>query len=239
MATKLCVPHIAAGDLVRAQIRDRTPQGLKIASMVTSGDLIPDTLVLELLQERLEIGRDSGETGCLLDGFPRTLLQAEALPSFTDVQLAVNLSLREEALIAKCKGRRICGVCNKNYNVANINLPASATEPAIQMPPLDPPTTSSGSHTCREHLQVRLDDSEDVIRHRLQVYHSEAQPIEDFFQERGQLMQFPITGGIPETLPRLEAVLHHHGLALQASQQTQQEQSRLSRIQQRQASASY
>ncbi|KAK9828232.1 hypothetical protein WJX74_004703 [Apatococcus lobatus] len=223
MASKLGVTHIAAGDLVRAQIRDRTPQGLKIASMVTAGDLIPDTLVLELLQERIDIGRESGETGCLLDGFPRTLLQAEALPSFTDVQLAVNLSLREEALIAKCRGRRICGVCNKNYNVADIDLPSTADEPAIQMPPLNPPATSSGSHSCREHLQVRLDDAEDTIRHRLQVYHAEARPIEEYFRERGQLLQFSITGGIPETMPRLESILHRHSIALKACQQSEQQ----------------
>ena len=148
----------------------------------------------QLLQQRLAAGRARGEGGVLLDGFPRTRSQAETLLRFSDVQLALNLHLREEVragcstsrwpavwglqlgaglsfqravaqvLIEKCLGRRLCSCCGKSFNVADINLPASASgEPAITMPPLNPPAS------CVPYLEMRSDDNYATIKRRLKV----------------------------------------------------------------------
>lgn len=112
--------------------------------------------MLQLLNQRIERGKSDGETGFVLDGFPRTVAQAKELLSTEDVQLAVNLQLREEVLVEKCMGRRICKKCGKGWNVADIYLQASGNRPDIIMPPLDPPAE------CLHFMEQREDDKEDV-----------------------------------------------------------------------------
>lgn len=112
--------------------------------------------MLQLLNQRIERGKSDGETGFVLDGFPRTVAQAKELLSTEDVQLAVNLQLREEVLVEKCMGRRICKKCGKGWNVADIYLPASGNRPDIIMPPLDPPSE------CLDFMEQREDDKEGV-----------------------------------------------------------------------------
>lgn len=197
VASALGVPHIAAGDLVRQQIKDKTDFGCKAQAIVAKGDLLPDEMILQLLEKRLEDGQAQGELGVLLDGFPRTRRQAQMLALIADTQLAVNLSLRPEILTAKCLGRRICRDCGKNFNVADIMLPASNGQPEVRMPPLNPP------ENCQEKMEIRSDDNLETINNRIEVYNSQAKPVEDFFKEDGLLRNFEISGGIPETLPRL------------------------------------
>ena len=107
-----------------------------MAAVTKQGKLLSDELVFRILTARLEAGRAAGEKGCLLDGFPRTAAQAAMLAPALPVRRAVNLKLREDVLVLKCCGRRVCTHCGKNYNVAEIDFPATATEPAIWMPPL-------------------------------------------------------------------------------------------------------
>lgn len=201
IAEWLCIPHVAAGDLVRDEIKAETPLGLEMKSIVNAGNLLPDEVVIRLLRQRLHTAADAGDPGVLLDGFPRTVSQASNVLHVADVQLALNMQLREDVLMAKCLGRRVCTKCGKGYNVADINLPAANGEPAIVMPPLNPPPE------CMQHLETRADDTEAVVTRRLQVYHAEAAPVEEFFRNQGLLVDFEITGGIPETLPRLQALL--------------------------------
>ena len=99
--------------------------------------------------------------------------------------------------MAQCCGRRVCGECGKGYNVADIHEPATASQPAIVMPPLDPPPA------CASKMQTRADDTPAVVRARLAVYRAECGPVEDYYAADGRLSQFHITGGIPETMPRL------------------------------------
>ena len=106
-----------------------------------------------------------------------------------------------QVLVEKCLGRRLCRKCGKNYNIADIYLPASEGRPEIVMPPLSPPAD------CLQHMEQRADDTEPVIRRRLEVYKAAAQPVEDYYSSRGQLLNFEITGGIPQTLPRLLELL--------------------------------
>lgn len=197
VAQALGVPHIAAGDLVRAEMKSGSELGREMAETVNSGRLLPDSIVLELLQQRFEQGASAGERGFILDGFPRTVPQAQKLLAVTNVHLALNMSLREEVLIEKCLGRRVCTHCGKGYNVANIYLPASDGRPPIIMPPLSP------KPECEAHLETRADDTEPVVRRRLEAYKAEAGPVEQFFRDRALLKDFEITAGIPETLPHL------------------------------------
>mmetsp|Transcript_46116 Transcript_46116/g.147538 ORF Transcript_46116/g.147538 Transcript_46116/m.147538 type:complete len:175 (-) Transcript_46116:1535-2059(-) len=166
-----------------------------------TGSLVPDALILSIMKGRLDAGKAAGEKGFVLDGFPRTRAQAEELSKIVRIDKAVNLSLREEVLIEKCLGRRVCKECGKNYNVADIYLKAEGDRPEIVMPPLNPP------EKCIEKMEIRQDDTEPVVLKRLAIYHAEAKPVEEFYSESGILVDFEITGGIPETLPRLQATL--------------------------------
>ncbi|KAL4435036.1 hypothetical protein ABPG77_003861 [Micractinium sp. CCAP 211/92] len=189
--------HIASGDLVRDEMRKGTEIGKEMEECVNKGNLLPDSLILRVIREHFMKAHSEGTDRFLLDGFPRTAQQAAALEQIASVKLAVNLGLREEVLVEKCLGRRLCRKCGKNYNIADIYLPASNGRPEIVMPPLNPPAE------CMQHMEQRGDDTEPVIRRRLEVYNKAAQPVEQFYEERGKLLNFEITGGIPQTLPRL------------------------------------
>ncbi|MEW5301684.1 MAG: hypothetical protein WDW38_002702 [Sanguina aurantia] len=201
VAKLLGVPHIATGDLVREEVKRGTDLGRKMQDIVNQGHLLTDSLILEVLYRRLESGKTAGEKGFVLDGFPRTHAQAQELLSCADVGLAVNLQLREEVLLEKCMGRRNCTHCGKGYNIADIHLPASNGFPEIIMPPLSAPPE------CIPHLQTREDDTEKVIRARLAAYNAQSAPVEKYFRTKGKLLEFQISGGIPETLPNLLAAL--------------------------------
>ena len=185
----------------------------QVAAAVDRGDLVPDSLVTDLVKARLlEGGNDSSPSSpsrtFILDGFPRTASQASTLlSSIARVPLALNLTLREQVLVDKCLGRRVCGKCGKGYNVADIMLPAceSTGEPAVVMPPMPPP------RGCEALMEVRSDDNPATVRHRLGVYKREARPLEAVFREAGVLVDFPVTGGVRETLPRLMEVFARAG----------------------------
>lgn len=118
--------------------------------------VLTSRVVLQLLYQRIEEGKEMGEKGFVLDGFPRTAHQAMDLVKEQEIQLAINLQLREEVLIEKCMGRRICKKCGKGWNVADIHRPASDSLPEIIMPPLDPPAD------CLDFMEQRADDKEEV-----------------------------------------------------------------------------
>ncbi|PSC69593.1 Sucrose-phosphate synthase [Micractinium conductrix] len=195
--------HIASGDLVRDEMRKGSEIGKEMEACVNAGNLLPDALILRVIREHFMRAHSEGSDKFLLDGFPRTGEQAAALEQIADVQLAVNLGLREEVLVEKCMGRRLCKKCGKNYNVADIHLAADPAKglPEIVMPPLSPPPE------CAQHMEQRADDTEPVIRRRLEIYTASARPVEDFYARSGKLLDFEITGGIPQTLPRLLDVL--------------------------------
>lgn len=214
VAKHLGLTPIAAGDLVREIMASGSERGQKMKSIVNSGNLLPDSIILAVLQERLAEGRAAGERGVLLDGFPRTRAQAEALVQTADVRMAVNLSVREEILISKCLGRRFCEECGKNFNVADIYIPENGSQQEVNMPPLDPPPQ------CQSKLKTRSDDNLETIKRRLEVYHSEATPVEDFFREQGTLVDFQIHGGIQTTLPELLAAVAPFASDVQSGRQT-------------------
>lgn len=179
------------------------PTNTQMAETTARGALLPDSLVLQLLRRRLLAGAAKGERGVLLDGFPRTAPQAALLDAEMEVHAALNLTLREDVLVAKCTGRRVCSECGKGFNVAHIDVPADAARglPAIFMPPLSPPAK------CSHKMLTRDDDTEAVVRARLGVYNAQCGPVEQHYERQGKLTSFPIAGGIPETLPSLLRVV--------------------------------
>ncbi|XP_030542505.1 adenylate kinase 1, chloroplastic [Rhodamnia argentea] len=202
LSTLLGVPHIATGDLVREELSASGPLSHQLKEIVNQGKLVSDEIIISLLSKRLKAGEAQGESGFILDGFPRTTKQAEILERVTDIDLVVNLKLREDVLMEKCLGRRICGQCGKNFNVASINVKGENGNPGISMDPLLPP-----AH-CMRKLISRADDTEEVVKERLRIYWEKSQPVEDFYRRQGKLMEFDLPGGIPESWPKLLEALN-------------------------------
>jgi len=198
----LGIPHIATGDLLRDELAQSGPSATELASIVNQGKLVPDDIIVNLLSRHLEKSALKGETGFILDGFPRTTRQAEILEQVTEIDLVINLKLREDVLLQKCLGRRVCSQCGNNYNVASINIEAKDGHPAISMPPLLAPPS------CESKLITRADDTEEVVKERLRVYHDKSRPVEEFYRSRGKLLEFELPGGIPESWPKLLAALN-------------------------------
>ncbi|XP_074286728.1 putative adenylate kinase 6, chloroplastic [Silene latifolia] len=201
----LAVPHIATGDLVRLELSSSGPLAPQLAEIVNQGKLVSDEIIVHLLSKRLEAGEALGESGFILDGFPRTVRQAEILEGVIDIDLVINLKLQEEALIAKCLGRRICSECGGNYNVACIDIKGDNETPGLYMAPLPPPPE------CASKLISRPDDKEEVVKERLRIYNEMSRPVEEFYRKRGKLLQFDLPGGIPESWPKLLQVLNLDG----------------------------
>ncbi|XP_020246647.1 probable adenylate kinase 1, chloroplastic [Asparagus officinalis] len=197
LSSLLGVPHIATGDLVREELNSSGPLSKQLAEIVNQGKLVSDEIIIKLLSKRLEEGGARGESGFILDGFPRTLRQAEILDGVTEIDLVINLKLREDVLLEKCLGRRICSQCGGNFNIANINIKGENGRPDLSMAPLLPP-----SH-CASKLIARSDDTEPVVKERLRIYHELSQPVEDFYRKQGKLLEFELPGGIPESWPKL------------------------------------
>ncbi|XP_043707865.1 adenylate kinase 1, chloroplastic-like [Telopea speciosissima] len=205
-SSRLCsllgVPHIATGDLVREELSSSGPLSKQLAEIVNQGKLVSDEIILNLLSQRLEAGEAKGESGFILDGFPRTIRQAEILEDVTDIDLVINLKLREDVLLEKCLGRRICSQCGGNFNVANIDIKGENGRPGIYMAPLLPPPH------CASKLITRSDDTEAVVKERLRIYDEMSQPVEEFYRSRGKLLEFDLPGGIPESWPKLLQALN-------------------------------
>lgn len=193
----LGVPHIATGDLVREELNSSGPIAEELARIVNQGKLVSDEIIIKLLSKRLENGEAKGESGFILDGFPRTIKQAEILDGVMDIDLVINLKLREDILIEKCLGRRICSQCGGNFNIASIDIKSENGTPGIYMAPLLPPAG------CASKLICRADDTAEVVKERLRVYNEMSQPVEGYYRRQGKLMEFELPGGIPESWPKL------------------------------------
>ncbi|XP_065871791.1 probable adenylate kinase 6, chloroplastic [Euphorbia lathyris] len=202
LSSLLGVPHIATGDLVRDELNSSGSLASQLKEIVNQGKLVSDEIIINLLSKRLEAGEAKGESGFILDGFPRTIRQAEILEGVTDIDLVVNLKLSEEVLLAKCLGRRICSECGGNYNIACIDIKGENGKPGMYMAPLLPP------ENCESKLIQRSDDTEEVVKERLRIYAEMSQPLEDYYRGRDLLLEFELPGGIPESWPKLLQALN-------------------------------
>ncbi|MDR1624907.1 MAG: adenylate kinase [Spirochaetia bacterium] len=162
------IAHISTGDLFREAIARESELGLEVKAIIERGDLVPDSLTIQLVAERIKAGDCAG--GFILDGFPRTIGQAEALEKLVGVDAAVNFGLSDEELVRRLSGRRLCPACGRTFHVDF-------------MPPQVPDLCDS----CGAGLIVRKDDQIDSIRNRLSVYQKQTEPLIGFYSRRGLL----------------------------------------------------
>lgn len=164
-AIEFGIPHISTGDLFRAAIKNETELGLRVKELMEKGNLVPDDLTVELVKERLH-DSDTRE-GFILDGFPRTIPQADALAKIADIAQVVNFELSDEEVIERLSGRRVCESCGRGYHVRFM-----------------PPKRKGVCDVCGGRLYTRDDDSIESIRNRLSVYKKQTEPLIGYYDER-------------------------------------------------------
>ena len=169
LCRRLGIPTISTGNILRAAIKDGTPTGLKAKSFIDSGALVPDEVIIGIVDERL--AKADCKDGYILDGVPRTIAQAEALEKAgIKFDAVVSIEIGEEEILRRMSGRRVCEACGSSYNVEAI-----------------PPRVEGICDNCGGKLIQRKDDTPETVRERLKVYHTETEPLVDFYAARGLL----------------------------------------------------
>ena len=169
LCKKLGIPTISTGNILRAAMKEGTPTGLKAKSYIDAGALVPDEVIIGIVNERL--AQDDCVGGYILDGVPRTIAQAEALEKAGIVfDAVVSIEISEEEILRRMSGRRVCGACGSTYNVEFV-----------------PPRREGICDNCGGKLIQRKDDTPETVRERLKVYHNETEPLVDFYARRGLL----------------------------------------------------
>jgi len=187
-ASRLGLPHISTGDLFRAAIRLQTGLGLKVKSIIAEGRLVPDDLTIALVEERLA-GEDA-RSGWILDGFPRTVAQAEALQRLAPADFVVDFTVADSLILFRLSGRRVCSSCGKTYH-------------AVTMPP----RRAGLCDACGAALIVRPDDSEESVRIRLLAYREQTEPLITWYRERNLLVTIDGAGSPEEVYLRFDQAL--------------------------------
>ncbi|MCD6496308.1 MAG: adenylate kinase [Candidatus Aenigmarchaeota archaeon] len=198
----LGIPQISTGDIFRAEVKSGSELGNKVKGIMEAGGLVPDEIVIDVLKKRLE--QDDAKKGFILDGFPRTIPQAEALDKITTIDMVLNIDLPEDILIEKISARRVCKNCGEIYNVADIN------REGIHMPAM-PPKVEGKCDKCGGELYQRPDDKVEVIKERLVAYNKQTAPLIDYYRKRGILVDFKPTAGPDEMVPKIVELLKKHG----------------------------
>ena len=163
---RLGIPQISTGDILRRAIKEQTPTGLAAKAYIDKGELVPDSVVIDIVRERLA-AKDC-ENGYILDGFPRTVPQAQALATFAKIDAVIDIEVSDEKLTERLSGRRVCLSCGGTYHVSRLK----------------------GSTTCEKcgaTLIQRDDDKAETVLSRLKVYHAQTAPLIDFYAEQGLL----------------------------------------------------
>ena len=179
---ELKLTHISTGDMFREAIKNETPLGKEAKAYLDSGNLVPDELTIALVKERLS--RSDCENGFLLDGFPRTLVQAEALDKLAKeinrpIETVINLDCDQNELIRRISGRRVCKNCGAPYHVDTMK-----------------PKVEGVCDVCGGPLYQRADDNEEALKVRLQHYVNSTKPLLDYYQDKGLLKNFDSLVGI-------------------------------------------
>ena len=186
---KLEIPHIATGDIFRKAIKNKTPLGKKAKSFIDAGELVPDEVTIGIVEERLK--ESDCKDGFILDGFPRTITQAEALDEILSKQnrvldLAIYLQAEIDILVERLAGRRVCVDCGATYHVKN-----------------DPPEVEGVCDKCGGEVIQRSDDQEKTVKKRIEVNKEKTAKLADYYQNKGILHEVESTGGIDKVQARL------------------------------------
>lgn len=187
-SARLGLPHISTGDLFRAAIKNGTELGKKVKDIIALGNLVPDDLTIALVAERL--GRPDAARGWILDGFPRTTAQAEALQEADPVDLVVDFDVKDDLILFRLTGRRICPQCGKIYHIVTM-----------------PPAKDSLCDHCGTPLHTRPDDREEAIRVRLSAYREQTEPLISWYGTRKLLVSIDGSGAPELVYSRFEAAI--------------------------------
>jgi adenylate kinase len=194
---KYQTPQISTGDMFRAHLKNGTPLGTEAKGYMDKGALVPDSLVIRMVEER--IAQPDCKNGFILDGFPRTVAQADALGALLaskglKVRCAVNLDVDRETLMKRLTGRRMCRGCDKgNFNIFTL-----------------PPKAEGKCDHCGGELYQRDDDKEAVIVKRLETYDSQTQPLIEYYKGKGMLENIVSNGDIPTMLKKVIGIIESH-----------------------------
>lgn len=193
IAEKYSIPHISTGDIFRANIKNGTELGCKAKTYIDQGLLVPDELVVDLVVDRLE--QQDCKNGCVLDGFPRTIPQAEALDQSLaakgqSIDYVINVEVPDENIVNRMSGRRACSTCGATYHITFA------------------PTKEEGvCDACHGDLILREDDKPETVRKRLCVYHEQTQPLVDYYTAKNLLVEVDGTVDIQDVFAAIVNVL--------------------------------
>ena len=185
IAAAMNIPHISTGDIFRKNIKEKTPVGLKAKSYIDRGQLVPDEVVVEIVQQRID--EDDCKNGFLLDGFPRTIAQAEALDRLTNIDNVINLEVDLDKLVDRITGRRVCEKCGESYHVST--------------------KKDDICEKCGGKLIQRADDTEETVKSRLNVYKNETAPLINFYKNQGVLKNVDGMKSIEEVFEEISKAL--------------------------------
>ena len=175
IASKYGIPHISTGDIFRANIKNGTELGAKAKEYMDKGELVPDELVVDLIMDRFK--EADAQKGYVLDGFPRTIPQAEALDKALsangeDIDYAINVEVPDENIVNRMSGRRACVGCGATYHIK-----------------YNAPKVEGICDTCGKELILRDDDKPETVLNRLEVYHNQTQPLIDYYEKKGKMKE--------------------------------------------------
>ncbi|MDD5503154.1 MAG: adenylate kinase [Candidatus Thermoplasmatota archaeon] len=189
ISEKYNIPQISTGDMLRAAVAAKTPTGIRADEFMKKGALVPDEIVLDLLRERIK--QPDAKKGFVLDGFPRTIPQADALGKITGIDIVINIEAQDEVIIDRIVNRRSCSnkSCNAIYNIKNKK-----------------PKKEGICDICGSPLYQRADDNEATVRNRLAAYHKQTAPLIDYYAKKGKLTSVKSIG-IMETFDVLQKIL--------------------------------
>lgn len=193
LSEKLKIPHISTGDIFRSNIKNGTPLGKLAKQYIDNGDLVPDEVTIGIVKDRLQ--QDDCINGFILDGFPRTIHQAESLDKIlTEMQTALDyvldICVEDEVIIKRLSGRRMCPECNMNYHVNS-----------------DEPARTGICGRCGAKLVQREDDREETVINRLQTYHDQTEPLIGYYKAKGNLLEVSGRYRIADTTADINKVL--------------------------------
>lgn len=189
IAAKLNIPTVSTGNIIREALKNGTEMGLKAKAFTEAGKLVPDDVVIGIIKERL--AKEDCKGGFILDGFPRTIPQAEALDTMgIIIDRVVDIDVPDESVVNRMSGRRVCKNCGASYHIQN-----------------KPSKVSGKCDACGGELQIRKDDAPETVLDRLKVYHEQTEPLKDYYKNCGKLRSVDGTAAIDEITASILKVL--------------------------------
>ena len=194
IATEYQLPHISTGDIFRANLKEETELGKRAKSFMDKGELVPDDITIAMLLDRIH--KEDCKNGYILDGFPRTIPQAEALKEALakkneKIDLALDVEATDELIIKRMAGRRTCPTCGAIYHIVTL-----------------PPKTEGICDRCGADLIQRKDDNEETVKNRLKIYHEVTEPLISYYKKEGILEEIDGAEELDKVFEKVKRIIH-------------------------------